>query len=806
MIQSFVFKSFLLLLYIACCAKVAGAPFLVEGGEPAAEIVVAAEPSRMARYAAAELQGYVKKMTGAEVPVVTEPTPGSARLYIGVSPQTRELGLDTSGLEHGAYRIASGGDWAALLGRDGEYTPVEPWGRSRGKSGVEKVYAEWEEITGEPFANPFGWHYMYYYPEADIWTFDDAGTLNAVYAFLRELGVRWYAPGAQGEVVPNLDTIELPRGNEVVEPDFPLRNLTYYYGQHGLGDVGLWNLRLGFNPGGDLLGHVMQGHGSKWVMMRPEMREAHPEFYALYEGERDDMAPCLSSPGLFDMHVKYIRAMFDHYGETVVNIDMPDGYGRGICQCELCAGLDTPERGRDGSMSDYVWGYLDRVAREVYESHPDRKVNALAYSTYRQPPLDIDQMSPNLVLTECRTRSHLHDPATRERTRELRQEWLAKLPSGEYTVWDYYLNARPGERGLPIYFPTLIGDELRELRGVSLGDKIEVYKDQDFIDYRPREPRNDYDAFAVNHLNLYITSRLWWDADLDVAALLDEYCELYYGPAAKQMREFIAYSEANWPHMRRSPEAIDGAIERIAAAQAAVDAESIYGQRVAAVANYVEPLHDLRRRLERVSVDVPKARVLPVAALGAKELDGRVDDPQFWPEVRQLPLRNVKNRDSLPNDLWSWVRIFKADDAIYFGFHCSEPDTESAVEDYVEVYLETTSGAHYAIRVDKQGRIDDIDLTDQEPQPLWDSGAEAVVYQGEGYWSVELRIPLAGDGTRALEPLSGVDGRMPSATYPWYFNAGRVYRADDVTVRGAFSTTGEDNLCVPSHYAEMWSK
>ncbi len=782
--------------------------WIVKDGEPQAEIVIAAEPARMARLAATELQAYVEAISGAVLPIVNKPSGERVRIYVGVSPDTEELGLETAGLKHGAYRVASGENWLALLGPDKDYDPPEPWGRQRGRASVAEVDAKWEAITGEPFASPYGWHYMHYYPDQDVWTFDNMGTLNAVYTFLYDLGVRWYAPGDIGEVLPERESIPLLNENTVVEPDFALRNLTYFYGQHGLGEVGAWNLRLGFNPGGDIQGHVQQGHGIKWVVLRPEMREANPEYYALYDGERDHIAPCLSSPGLFDSHVNYVRSMMDHYGEQVVNIDMPDGYGRGICQCELCEGLDTPERGRDGSMSDYVWGYLNRVAEAIYESHPDRMVSALAYSTYRQPPTTIDRMSPNLTITDCRTRSLLYDEERREYTRQIREQWLEILPSQQYYIWDYYLNARPGERGLPVYFPTLIVDELRELKGKSMGDLIEVFKDQDFIDYRPREPLHDYDPFAVNHFNVYLTSRLWWDADQDVDALLDEYYRLYYGPAATEMQDFIEYSDANWPRMRRNREAITGALERLEAAQAAVDPESIYGQRIARVANYAEPLYSLREQLARVREDVPSARVLPAAALHGKKLDGSLEDDKYWPKVRMLPLRAVTDGGSFPRELFSWVRIFRAGDALYFGIYCSEPDMAGLpnADDYVEVLLETSSGASYRIRVTPDGTIEDADLTDGEEVLNWDARATAAVLHGDDFWSVELRVPLAGAGIRGIEPWAGVDGRMPSALYPWYFNVGRQRVRNGEAQRATFAPTGSDAFHVPERYAEMWSK
>ncbi len=59
--------------------------FLVENGQPLAEIVIAEKPARMTKLAAKELQGYVAKMLGAKVPVVTERSAGKAAIFVGAS-------------------------------------------------------------------------------------------------------------------------------------------------------------------------------------------------------------------------------------------------------------------------------------------------------------------------------------------------------------------------------------------------------------------------------------------------------------------------------------------------------------------------------------------------------------------------------------------------------------------------------------------------------------------------------------------------------------------------------------------------
>ena len=102
-------RLWLITLSLAPAAAHAGDPFLVENGESRAEIIIAASPARSTRLAAAELQTYVEKISGAQLPIETKPSADVAvQIYVGESPHAAKLRLTSDGLEHGAYRIVSG--------------------------------------------------------------------------------------------------------------------------------------------------------------------------------------------------------------------------------------------------------------------------------------------------------------------------------------------------------------------------------------------------------------------------------------------------------------------------------------------------------------------------------------------------------------------------------------------------------------------------------------------------------------------------------------------------------------------------
>jgi hypothetical protein len=249
--------------------------FLIRDGQALSEIVITENPPRVVRFASGELQTYLEKITGVELPIVHQPSGGDIiPIFVGISPHTEKLGLSTEGLRHGAFRKAAGEDWLALLGPDRDFEPVEPWGRGRGADEANRVHGEFKTITGKPFASNMSRLHQRYEEELDIWEEDDLGTSNAVYTFLESLGVRWFAPGELGQVVPQLASIALPKPqNEAVEPDFALRKISFGYKHLGIPELTLWMMRLRANSGGDLIGLTQHCHGMRFVHEREEMKK-----------------------------------------------------------------------------------------------------------------------------------------------------------------------------------------------------------------------------------------------------------------------------------------------------------------------------------------------------------------------------------------------------------------------------------------------------------------------------------------------------------------------------------------------------
>lgn len=814
--------SALALLPLAVIASQAAEPLLIENGVARAEIIISEKPARMTKLAAKELQSGLFKMTGATLPIASKQSAGKAAIFVGMSSFTVERGLSTQELKHGAFRMASGEDWLALLGPDKDFVPIEPWGRERDKNESARVNAAWDKITGDTFWNTASELYQLYHPELDVWMTDDAGTFNAVNEFLRGLGCRWFAPGELGEVIPRQQTILLPQVDRTVTPDFGLRRFVYYTQHTGIGERALWNLRLGVNFGAEIAGFPQLCHGMKFVIKREEMKRAHPEMYLLINGKRDtthkgDGVPDLLSPILFEKQVKHVRAMFDHFQEPMHNIDLVDGYGGLMGDDPAWRAQQTPGRGWSGAMSDHVFGYLNRVALEVQRSHPDRLVSALAYGSYKQPPEKIEKFSPNLALVDVGHRQEYWEESKWNERKQWRAEWLKKLASGRYITWDYSANARPEQAGHPVYYTKQISRDLRELKGLSLGEQVEIYAHP-----AGKEESFGYNDLAIEHFNLYVTARLYWDANQDVDAILADYCTSYYGPAAEAMKAFITHAEANWMFMNTDSTKIGESFDLLAKAKAAADPASLPGRRIRQIADTMKPLEALRTQLSRKRETDLDYRVLETANTGAKPLgdkplDGNVDKA-WWGDARIAQLIKLRPEDPQPKCNSSF-QIQREGSTLHIGVVCMEPDMaglQSATtqnddpklleDDHITLLIETSSRSYYEISINPAGAVYDLDHASGGRGVDWSSGARVAVHRGADRWSIEMRLPIVGAEAFTLDPTKGIDGAQPKDLFPWYFNLGRSRGRDGKVEHTAFSPSGRDDLHVPGRFAKLWGK
>ncbi len=778
----------LLCSFALTAAAVAAQEFIVKNGEAQAEIVIADNPAAIVTIAANELQEYIGKISGAQLPIrkYSEPASGMpVTIYVGNSPATDRLGMNGDDLEWGAYRIRSGDGWFALVGNDTVFEPQGLYARNR-RHWADELQAQWDEATGGYWENPVGaGMWTNYNSQLGIWQQDEKGTINAVYGYLRSLGVEWYMIGEEGEIVPRMATIPVPSVNEQVDPDFSIRMISMprYHLGHTTHEV-MHTLRLGFNRPYGRNTH----HGIARITRREEVREQHPEWFALYNNERqlrDRTANhCLSSEGLFEENLRFARFMFDMYDVPVVDV-MPDDGFTAMCQCELCEGKDTPERGRHGVFSDYVWDYVNRIATEIAKSHPGKYISCGAYSTYWLPPEKVDKMSPNVVVYIVNGRRRFDIPdEDLELRRDVVRQWKEKT-GNPVIIFMNHSNAANT--------PRIFAEDIQYLKENELSMGEDIW---------PPATSGELSHPGFNHLNHFIVARYMWDASSNIDDVLGRYYTEFYGPAAKEMEVLVNFYERRQRELGRinSVPVFEELFELFDKARAVVDPDSIYGRRIAM---FNEGLQRHRTRYEeikagRVGVPTYTASRDP-AAISKIKIDGVLDEP-FWQELPGT-LKELRSGGDVAYP--TTFKIGVDGENLYIGILCKDepgqPFNAAELEkddsamwfgDIVEIILESPEHSYYQIAVNPMGSVADLDREDRA-NFNWDAQAEIAVHRNEekGYWSVEARIPFT---SSTQDPLHEVVGTAPSADNVWYFNICRQRLRNDRADAeySAYSPTG----------------
>lgn len=479
---------------------------LVREGRPQATIVLDRQPSCAARFAANELRDHVKRITGTELPIATDAveTPGP-RILVGPSAATKAMGLGSDDLASEEYMIQLRPSTLVLLGKDDSNSQQGDW-------------------TSSPPPQLFG----------------SNGTLYAVYHFLeRFCNVRWYAPGEIGLVCPQTRTLVVQGEDVRRSPAMVYRWITptplYMPAppqQIPPSDVHVWKLRMRIGGQAFWVCHSFEGYYDRFL-------KEHPDWFAQgYKGKPPQM--CYTNPDFIKQVVADARAYFDGMSLVPGATAMGDVYGlvpmdnMNWCKCPQCqAEINAVERANqqfnNGKASDYIFGFVNRVAREVHKTHPSKWIGALAYSDYAYYPTKFP-VEPNVVVQLCLHTRNWWCPSMEVNDRRMLNEWRTRDPQRPLYLWLYYnfpaLNAKSGNYR---YFPGFFAH--------SVVTQMDLYH-QAHIRGVFMEHSSEFGAtYLMDQLEFYVTLKLADDPTLDGRQLIEEFFAKYYGAAGPAMRE-----------------------------------------------------------------------------------------------------------------------------------------------------------------------------------------------------------------------------------------------------------------------------
>jgi hypothetical protein len=509
---------------------------LVRDGKPAAAIVIAAEPTRSAQLAAAEIQEHVRRITGATLPIVSDaakPPPAGepARILVGDSRATAALGLRGTDFKPQEYLIHFAPGTVVLLGRD-------------------------KADTGKPPAAKLDYAHGEGLPDV----FDEQATCYAAYDFLeRYCGVRWLAPGELGLVCPQAKTLAVGGPDVRRAPFLPHRHGGYIpmygfvqqaWGNPSRGDLNLFARRQRLGGQAYTANHSFYGYYERFWKKDASSPNPpggyHPEFFAQgYDAQPPQM--CFTNEGFIQQVIQDARDYFDGKGKLAgaqaagdffALVPMDNSFW---CKCPKCQALMNPPGANadfaNDEASDYFFQFANRVAREVGKTHPGKWLACLAYSSYTGHPRRV-KLEPNISIQFCMTVRNWWAPATEKVDLGLFRDWVAKERGRPFYLWLYY--CFPEEIAMnnkfhcfPGFFSHTIARQFR----MFAADGVKGFFLNNLGEY----------------LDTYTTFRLANDPYQDIDALIDEFHRLYYGPAAEPMKKLYLGIEATYMNPKNYP-------------------------------------------------------------------------------------------------------------------------------------------------------------------------------------------------------------------------------------------------------------
>lgn len=381
--------------------------------------------------------------------------------------------------------------------------------------------------------------------------------LHAVYAFLEaHAGCRWLSEFEGGEVVPRCERLAVPCEERSFTPAMAHRAFTNFpdIDRRTVAMVD-WMAKRRFNRFmvfanmGDSFARyedilrrevvarglqVELGHHSFRFFLPPEeLFAAHPEYYAELGGQRrPDGQLCTSHPAVAEIMAERVCRFFgDHPEIGTIGLWPNDGYG--WCECAQCQALEPQEASwpyaEHPRRTDTYLRFVNDVASVVAREHPDRRLSALAYVNYVQPPRAVVP-APNVeVCFAPFQRCFKHPLAAPEdcarRNRgyaDLLAQWRALTP-GKLYLFEYLMLI--DMCSLPYPLTGLLPTDFRDYAALGVDGFV--------LEFKPEE-------WGLYGVNANLMGALAWEPQLDAGEFLGAHYADLYGPAAAEMTAYFA--------------------------------------------------------------------------------------------------------------------------------------------------------------------------------------------------------------------------------------------------------------------------
>ncbi len=480
--------------------------FFISPNKAAGIILTPAKASKAEKFAAEEIQMYLKKITGVVVPITKTPTVSHGpAIIIGNHPDNAEIIRQLKAkypIMPGSLKTAGHYDAFAVVG-DGKVLKLV------GQSETALLYAVWD--------------------------------------WLESLGVRWIMPGEWGTFVPSLKEIELTRAEKFEAPGLAYRGPNYVMPkkwdfpesanrlEHGIPGSFLFSYRLRlncnttFDPRDSWAG-IGSGH-SYWYYITPERYfKDHPEWFNMINGKRQNgpgWQLCFTnaeSAREFAKNISVDIAGTLKLGVPIerMQIFISPNDRRTRCECPECGKLADS----DGSVTSMVTNYANLVAKEIRKTYPKARIVFYAYDNYARPGDHVKPgpgVCPELVFWTSATAVGANSAQpmfsdANEKFRRYFKQWSELSDQiSAHTYYGHYTWFTP----MP--FLTQMAHDIPIMAG---------------------DPKY-YGMYSESHLhwgtqgpNFYLHPKLMWNPRLDAKAVMDDYYAKGFGSAGPHIQRY----------------------------------------------------------------------------------------------------------------------------------------------------------------------------------------------------------------------------------------------------------------------------
>ncbi len=457
-----------------CVCDLSNKITLVKNGFSEYTIFISENAALPEKFAAREFQKIIKQISSCELPIANAVKANAKIIYIGFdgAPESLLSGLNISEFGNEEYIIRTIGNDLLIAG-------------------------------GKP-----------------------RGTVYGVIGFLSDhLGCRWYT--REKNKIPQKAVVTIGHIEDRQKPTFEYRE-AFYPEAHDATWAVYNRLNPSIKPPPDSLGggyNIYPFVHTFYQLVPPKKYfKNHPEYFSEIKGKRQEHEAqlCLTNPEVVKIATRTVfRWIEEHPGAQVISVDQNDGYG--YCECPKCNALDEAE----GSHSATVLNFVNQIADSVAQTHPNIKLQTLAYAYTEIPPRTIVPR-PNVTIRLCHyeycSAHSLEGCESHAPFIEGLKAWC-KIAE-RVTIWDYFTDFNEFLVPFP-NFETMKND----VRFYADHNCIGLFAQGSYV------PQNGGGEFS--ELRAWVFSQLMWNPYQDAQALIDEFVTNVYGQGAPFIKQYI---------------------------------------------------------------------------------------------------------------------------------------------------------------------------------------------------------------------------------------------------------------------------